>query len=229
MTSHCAAQRYFSFAEIVHGRDASVRVTHDGLLYAVDLVMVVTGKNRDDAGKALRRLTDDIFQSDQMSVRPSDNGGHPTKLLTFQNALKLVMVLPGRVAKETRTQFANIIRRYMAGDYSMISENRKERNDYQRIKRHGFVYMIESEAFPNFVKIGRAQNLEQRLDQINFAMPIMQYHLVACFETEDCAYSEKRAHKHFSTYHHSREFFVMNSEEKAHAIEYFTEQQNKYV
>jgi len=112
----------FSFAEIVQGRDASVRVTHDGLLYAVDLVMVVTGKNRDDAGKALRRLTDDIFQSDKMSERPSDNGGHPTKLLTFQNALELVMVLPGRIAKETRTQFANIIRRYLAGDHSLISE-----------------------------------------------------------------------------------------------------------
>ena len=84
--------------------------------------MVVTGKNRDDAGKVLRRLTDDIFQSDKMSERPSDNGGHPTKLLTFQNALELVMVLPGRIAKETRTQFAGIIQRYLAGDHTLISE-----------------------------------------------------------------------------------------------------------
>ena len=37
------AQKYFSFAEIVQGRDASVRVSHDGLLSAVDLVKVVTG------------------------------------------------------------------------------------------------------------------------------------------------------------------------------------------
>jgi hypothetical protein len=40
-----------SFAEIVHGRDASVRVTDDKLLYAVDLVMVMTGKNRNYAGQ----------------------------------------------------------------------------------------------------------------------------------------------------------------------------------
>ena len=31
-------------------------------------------------------------------------------------------MLPGRVAKETSTQFANIIRRYLAGDHSLIQE-----------------------------------------------------------------------------------------------------------
>ncbi len=32
------------------------------------------------------------------------------------------MVLPGKVAKETRTQFASIIKRYMAGDASLMDE-----------------------------------------------------------------------------------------------------------
>lgn len=45
------AKKTISFAEIVHGRDASVRVTEDNLLYAVDLAMVVTGKDRDHAGQ----------------------------------------------------------------------------------------------------------------------------------------------------------------------------------
>ena len=49
-------------------------------------------------------------------------GGYATKLLTFQHAIELVMVLPGKVAKETRTQFANIIRRYMAGDATLVPE-----------------------------------------------------------------------------------------------------------
>lgn len=120
--SEQAAQKYFSFAEIVQGRDASVRVTVDGLLYAVDLVMVVTGKNREDAAKAIRDLPTQLFQPELFSCRQPEKGGHPTKLLTFQNAMELVMVLPGRVAKDTRTQFANIIRRYMAGDLSLLSE-----------------------------------------------------------------------------------------------------------
>jgi hypothetical protein len=57
------ATRTFSFAEIVHGHESSVRVTDDGLLYAVDLVMVVTGKDRDYAGQVIRSISPDIFHS----------------------------------------------------------------------------------------------------------------------------------------------------------------------
>jgi len=38
--------KIMSFAEIVDGRDAGVRVTSDGLLYAVDLVMAMTGNTK---------------------------------------------------------------------------------------------------------------------------------------------------------------------------------------
>lgn len=118
-----AVQRYFSFAEIVQGRDASVRVTHDGLLYAVDLVMVVTEKNRDEAGMVLRRIPEDVFLSINLIERKMQGRGNAhTKLVTFQNAIKLVMVLPGHVASEVRTQFASIINRYLAGDHTLISE-----------------------------------------------------------------------------------------------------------
>lgn len=117
------AQRYFSFAEIVQGRDSSVRVTDDGLLYAVDLVMVMTGKNRNDAGQAIRNLKEDVFQSVKFTDRYlSLSGGHPTKLIGFQDAIELIMVLPGKVAKETRVKFSDIIKRYLAGDSSLISE-----------------------------------------------------------------------------------------------------------
>jgi len=112
-----------SFAEIVQGREASVRVTDDNLIYAVDLVMVVTGKDRDHAGQALRGISDEIFSSLKISERNTGGSGNTrTKLVSFEHAIELVMVLPGKVAKETRVQFANIIRRYMAGDKELISE-----------------------------------------------------------------------------------------------------------
>ena len=47
--------------------------------------------------------------------------GH-TKLVSFRHAIELIMVLPGQVAKEVRVQFANIIKRYMAGDESLKDE-----------------------------------------------------------------------------------------------------------
>jgi hypothetical protein len=85
--------------------------------------MVVTGKNRNDAGQAIRNLDTDIFSSVNFTERnlPGKGNAH-TKLVGFQNAIELVMVLPGKVAKETRTQFASIIKRYMAGDASLVDE-----------------------------------------------------------------------------------------------------------
>ena len=46
-----ACSKMISFAEIVQGRDASVRVTEDRLLYAVDLAVLGTGQSRDDAAQ----------------------------------------------------------------------------------------------------------------------------------------------------------------------------------
>ena len=112
-----------SFADVVEGRNAFVRVTADKMIYAVDLVMVVTGLSRDDSGKTLRRLSDEIFPSDKFSERtlPGKGNAH-TKLVSLQNAIELIMVLPGKLAKEFRVQSANIIRRYMAGDQSLVAE-----------------------------------------------------------------------------------------------------------
>jgi hypothetical protein len=118
-----ATERTFSFAEIVEGHDALVSVTDDGMLHAVNLVMVMSGKDRNNAGRDLRDLPDEIFQSTKFVDRQlSSRGGHKTKLISFQNAIELIMVLPGKTAKATRSKFADIIRRYLAGDSSLIIE-----------------------------------------------------------------------------------------------------------
>lgn len=115
--------RVFSFAEIVSGRDASVPVTDDGLLHAVPFIMVMTGKDRNNAGRDLRDLKDSIFHSTKIVERQlSTHGGPKTKLVSFRDAIELAMVLPGKVAKETRTKFTDIIHRYLAGDTSLIVE-----------------------------------------------------------------------------------------------------------
>ena len=83
----------------------------------------MTGLSRDDAGRTLRRLSEEIFSSDKMSEKNTGGSGNSrTKLVSFKHALELVMVLPGRIAKETRTKFAGIIQRYMAGDESLVRE-----------------------------------------------------------------------------------------------------------
>jgi hypothetical protein len=122
MSSAC---KYLSFEEIVRGRDATVRITDDGLLFVVDLVMVVTGKSRDDSSRVLRDLPEEMFQQVKFTCKsfPGKGNGR-TKLVTFQDALELIMVLPGKIAKESRVQFADIIKRYLAGDESLVKEIR---------------------------------------------------------------------------------------------------------
>ena len=118
------AAKCISFAEIVQGRDSSVRVTDDGMIFAVDLIMVMSGKSREDSSKTLRDLPEEVFHTEKFSVKSMPGKGNGrTKLVTFQDAIELVMVLPGKVAKETRTQFAGIIQRYIGRAYLMANES----------------------------------------------------------------------------------------------------------
>ncbi len=62
-----------SFAEIIHGRDSSVRVTDDHLVYAVDLAMIGTGKGRDYAGQVTnliwKWIVIELLGSDNLSTQ----------------------------------------------------------------------------------------------------------------------------------------------------------------
>jgi hypothetical protein len=117
-----ACSKFFSFAEVVKGRDASVPITDDKL-HAVKFVMVFSGKGRDDAGKVLRCLSEKVFSSANFSERKTGGAGNSrTKLVSFEHAIELIMVLPGKVAKETRKAFVSIIHRYLAGDKSLVKE-----------------------------------------------------------------------------------------------------------
>jgi hypothetical protein len=123
MLSVSANSRLISFDGIAKGIRKTVRVTDDGMIYAVDLAMVVTGLSRNDAGQALRRLPDKVFPSGNLPERnlPGKGNAH-TKLLTFKHAIELIMVLPGTIAKKIRQKFADIITRYIAGDATLVDE-----------------------------------------------------------------------------------------------------------
>lgn len=96
-----------SFAAIVQGRDSSVRVTEDGLGDVVDVVMVVTGKNCNHANEVLRNLKPSLFDNENFVIR---NG---RRYATLRDIITLIMVLPGKMAKELRSQFAEIIENYI--------------------------------------------------------------------------------------------------------------------
>ena len=111
------------FSELLPGH--VVRVTDDNppLIWAVDLVMAVTGKNRNNAGEILRDLDEKLFSHDRVVTKSQPGSGNSkTRLVSFQDALELVMVLPGKVAKDTRKKASAILTRYYAGDPSLVRE-----------------------------------------------------------------------------------------------------------
>jgi hypothetical protein len=64
-----------SFDGIVHGKHTSVRVTHDGLLFAVELVMVVSDLDRNQAGLSLRRVSKKELSSIKIIERSTPGTG----------------------------------------------------------------------------------------------------------------------------------------------------------
>ena len=236
-------QQLFSFTGTVHGRESSVLMTDDGLLHAVDLVMVVTGKDRDQSGNVLRRLTHEIFPRDKFTDRPSIRGGHPIKFITFQNAIELIMILPGKTAKNIRKQFADVIVRYLDGDRSMCSEIKANKtmgkaksyskfasNNMKNVEQDCakktleipqtiYMYATKSSAFPGLVKIGRTENLKQRLTQLNTGCAPAPHIIVAMAPTFDNVKDEKIAHEFFSDVRREGEFFELCDEE---VVKYFS-------
>jgi len=116
MLSVSANSRLISFEGIAKGIRKTVKVTDDGLIYAVDLAMVVAGKNINRANESLRNLDPSLFNNENFVIRSRG------RYVTFRHAIELIMVLPGEIAKKTRQKFAEIITRYIAGDATLVQE-----------------------------------------------------------------------------------------------------------
>jgi hypothetical protein len=114
------------FDEIVPG--AIVRFcVKDGVQYLSirDMIMCVCGKDNKDASQIWIRLTE--TQKEEVSPFCSNfqfpgQGQSEQPVITFAGALKLIMILPGEAAKKHRSAMADILRRYFAGDASLLDE-----------------------------------------------------------------------------------------------------------
>ena len=114
------------FDEIVPG--ATVRFcVKDGVQYLSirDMIMCVCDKDNKRAAETWDRLTQD--KKEEISAfcgnhKFPGSGQSDQPVITFVGALKLVMFLPGEAAKRHRSAMADILRRYFAGDASLIDE-----------------------------------------------------------------------------------------------------------
>ena len=98
-------------------------------LDAVELIMLVGGKDRKCAHQEILRLPDDRFDSFKLKPKEIPGEGNKNKktyTIHFRDAIELIMNIPGKIAKQTRQQFTDIITRYFAGDNSSHRADRSQ-------------------------------------------------------------------------------------------------------
>ena len=207
---------------------ASVRLTKDTppLIWAVDLVMTITGKSRDVSGCILLTMTPDAFDPAKIIKRnlEVDSDRAPmTKLVTLEHAIELVMAIPGPTTKSFRMQACDIIRSLavesaetahnatariglVAACEAFLSDALVAAKTKRKVDTEiGYVYGSVPEAFPDLIKIGATRKV------INRTTP--QQRFLAVAPTYHAARDERMAHAYFADRHEANELYHVTAQE----------------
>jgi hypothetical protein len=99
--------------------------------------------------KHFGRTPENLFPLNKIIERPTEGGGHATKLVRFNDAIELVMVLPGAGAANARKQFKDIITRYIEGNptlHAEIKANAESMSSIAQLVRGSANALTENEA-----------------------------------------------------------------------------------
>lgn len=78
------------------------------------------------------------------------------------------------------------------------------------VKATKFIYAVKSDAFPGLIKIGRTQNVNERVSQLNTACAPSPFVVVTKSPTLNYKRDEKKAHEFFSDQRREGEFFEVD-------------------
>ena len=168
-----------------------------------------------------------------MSFQFHGRGQSKQPVITLQGALKLIMWLPGNMAKEVRSKVCDILTRFLSGDASLhaevdrnasigvvaaceafmgdaIASSKRKREEAPEV---GCVYGSVSEAFPGLIKIGLTHNPDARLSSMNTSCAPLPHRFVAIAPTYDAALDERMAHAYFADRQEVKEFYRVTVEE----------------
>ena len=160
-------------------------------------------------------------------------GQRETPCMTIRGLQRLLMILGGKVASEFRKIFEWTFTRVMAGDQSLIEViNANAASDaplhraYRAalatpirkssslsMPRTCYIYATKSLAFPGLIKIGRTQDMRNRLTQLNTSCKPAPHSVVAVAPTLDSKRDEMMAHMFFSRKRCEGEFFRVDEAE----------------
>ena len=236
----CQHMMLISFDEIIKGRNASIQVTSDGLLAVVELTKLIRGKtSNSDASSVLQRIVQDkLFPESKFKrITIPGSGNFQKRFVTLQDAIELIMVLPGKEATRVRKHFADIIARYLDGDRTMCTEIEANKNMGQ-IKSYSkfanrlmkkidseeehranempqtfYIYATKTSAFPGLIKIGKTCDINARVSNLKTATAPAPHMIVAVAQTFDTARDETFAQSFFAERRREGEFFEITEDE----------------
>ena len=222
------------FSEVVPG--ATITKYNENRYDAVEMIVIVTGKSRRLAFQDIGRMDKETF--DSFSLKPlklQGKGNHKTYTVHISELIEFVMAIPGKASKVFRMKFADIIVRYLDGDVSMCAEIKKnksigksasytnfirdtmkqimeeqEQEQAGRLPKINYIYASKSAAFPGLIKIGKTQDVAQRLSQLNTGCAPAPHTVVAVATTFNKDKDEKEAHQHFAAFRREGEFFEVS-------------------
>ena len=90
----------------------------------IDITMIFTGLNNNQAGKVVRRLLEEHpeFQSSRLKFKFEGRGRQTIDVVPLPVALDFAFLLPGKVAAQMRRQAATLVVRYLGGDVTLVDE-----------------------------------------------------------------------------------------------------------
>ena len=218
-----------SFEELIPGA-VSVRYTiiNDIPYLSIrDLIMVVCDQNQDRAGKTWRNLPYKIeLQQWLRSFQFPGRGQSSQPVTALPGALKIIMWLPGTMAKGFRSKACDILERHLSGDPTLTMQTAhnaaigvvaaceefltQAMTSAKRLREAdtdvSYVYCTESDAFPNLRKIGRTGDLASRLNSLNTGCAPLPHRYVAVAPTYHPVRDEKMALAYFDDVREEGEF-----------------------
>lgn len=220
------------FHEVIPGSEGVRFTTIENVPYMSvrDIIMVVCDKDNNDAGQIWRRLPEDYKKELQpflLQCQFPGRGQSEQPVITLPGAMKLIMWLPGNMAREFRSQACEILTRHLTGDPSLAVDTQKNAemgivaacqlflqesftaadSKHRENSDIAYIYASVSAAFPGLIKIGRTTDLVSRISSLNTGCAPKPHRLVAVVPTFNAVRDEKMAHAFFADLREEGEFF----------------------
>ena len=187
----------------------AVRVTEDGLVWVMDLAMIILNTNSlRYVDCILGVMTDDGLFTSRILERCLDRDGKtPTKLLTLENAVLLVMTLP---CVNTPAFLAGVCDTLTIALAPAKSNKRKRESD----KQISYIICTNVDRFPDHVLLTSTDDIPATLTEISLTGP----RLLAMTPTYHPIRDEKVTHAFFDEHRVPHSNFFKTSVESVQSL-----------